>query len=253
MLPPVRQRTQMGDILSWAGANPAAQQPKRSYALEPQQPPQPRGGGAAWNPRQNEHNFRPQLLQQQEPAGGYRVAATQDAQNILGQRMDVRSGGVAVGMGRASSSTAVGGYGGGDELARIRLEDFPGERGGAAGPPPGGAVPPPGGGGGGGLSANPGGGGRPSGADEELQQRQQNQALQNQIFSLERVIRMLTDRLGVVESRSSNVSSQLDERGRTDAEILRKLQIQVGKFWGRAEVIVRDEKLLCNFDSGPAL
>lgn len=55
----------------------------------------------------------------------------------------------------------------------------------------------------------------------------QNETQQEQLFAIERIVRLVADRLSMVENRTSNMSKQVDERGRGDAEILRKLQMNV--------------------------
>lgn len=57
---------------------------------------------------------------------------------------------------------------------------------------------------------------------------------------LSQVLRLLTDRLTVVENRNSSMSQQLDERGRVDAELIRKLQVQTRELQENHSSFVRD-------------
>eukprot|EP00392_Amoebophrya_sp_AT5.2_P012111 g12206.t1 len=205
MLPPVRHRTQMGDILSWGGGRNAP--PPNAGEQNPNAPqnPNPQSGREIVIPPQfappgqiaaagggNGYNLKPSYLQLQPTKPPAPPSAGENNSSNHGNNMLIDGGGNGnlLNLHPSSGSSA--------SLAAVH-----------------------------------------------------SQGLQNQIFSLERVLRLIkrsamvvlgvmTDRVTFLENKASNVSQQLDERGRTDAEILRKLQLQVRELQDGQTSFVKD-------------
>ncbi|CAD7946403.1 unnamed protein product [Amoebophrya sp. A120] len=217
MLPPVRHRTQMGDILSWAGgraespSNPANYNPAAApQILAPMNQNQPQVVGMPPQFAFNQNNNKPSYpnsfsnpnpnrdLNPQNNRLQQIVPATQGAGNVLNNRQQLQP---------VPPPNPPSGGGGPDRgPEQNRNINYPQ------------------------IQQNADFLAKPFSEDNQQLSHDlavQNTGLQNQIFSLERVCRLLTDRVTFLENKASNVSQQLDERARTDAEILRKVQLQV--------------------------